>query len=362
MSKHYFSKLSVIIFLAAFLLVTSFSFVSCSQKEAIRTEFAFDTVCTVNAYEYGTKQLQDTLFARLQVLESLLSAHIPTSDISRINDLAGIAPVVVSEETLFVLKNAYDYAEKTNGAYDPTIGPLVSLWNIKEKQQKYYELLGNADVLEVQDSLVPSTEEITKVLPLVDYTKLHLDFESKTAFLEEKGMKLDVGGIAKGYAADQLVQILRDSNVKQAIVDLGGNVFAMGSKKNGADYRIGIKNPKDPEIKTVVVLKIKNQTVVTSGVYERFFIENGIRYHHILNPKTGYPVQNDLLSYTIVGDSSLVADVLSTACFVLGNEKALELLSSESNFAGLSISNDMTMSVTLNMLQLIDEISEDVIQ
>jgi thiamine biosynthesis lipoprotein len=172
---------------------------------------------------------------------------------------------------------------------------------------------------------VPEQAEIDALLPLVDYRDIQYDMEERTIFLPKKGMKLDFGAIAKGYAADELIKIITTANVKRAIIDLGGNVYVWGKKPDGTKWRVGIKNPLDPEGEPVIRLEIDTNTVVTSGAYERFFTADGIRYHHILDPKTGYPAESGILSSTIISKSSTAADALSTSVFVLGKEKARAL-------------------------------------
>ncbi len=281
---------------------------ACTKKEALpsRTEMIFGTVCTINLFESGTEQLYGTLFARLRALEDTLSANIGTSEISRINDAAGQNPVQVSAETLFVLTEAEKYARLTGGAFDPTIGPLVKLWDIGGDHPH-----------------LPTQAEIDAVLPLINYEDMVIDSAAGTVFLKKAGMKLDVGGIAKGYAADEMVRIMREQNVPRALIDLGGNIYALGDKAKGTPWRIGIKDPFNPLSGPAVRLDVTDKTVVTSGVYERFFDRGGVHYHHIFDPQTGYPVWNQLMSATVITPSSTAADALSTALFVMGHEKGI---------------------------------------
>lgn len=292
--------LSVLIITSIFITST---FTSCKIKEAARTEPALGTVCTINAYDDGTKRLYDELFERLNNIEKTFSVNISTSEISRINESAGVSSVEVTDDVLYVLKEAIKYAEISDGAFDPTIGPLVKLWGINTDHAR-----------------VPGQNEIDNALPLVNYKNVKV--EGHKVFLTEKNMSLDLGGIAKGYAADEMVKILNAHKAKQAVIDLGGNIYVYGSKKDKSPWKVGIKNPDDDEGSPALILTLdKGTSVVTSGVYERFFIKDGVRYHHILNTKTGYPAVSGNLSSTIISTSSIQADALSTISFILGVEK-----------------------------------------
>ena len=283
--------------------------VSCAKKnEPARAEYVLGTLCTVNLFEDGTDTLYDALFSRLRQLDDNFSTTNPKSFVSAVNAAAGKHPVFVGKDVFTVLKKALEIAELTDGAFDPTIGPLVTLWGIN-----------------TEHTHVPSQAELSKVLALIDYKKIILNEHNTTAFLSSENMALDLGGIAKGYAADELVKILRSHAVKRAIIDLGGNVYVFGKKIDGKPWNVGIKNPEAPSGEPLLALRIPEKSVVTSGVYERFFEQNGIRYHHILSGKTGFPVQNGLRSVTVISASSMTADALSTGCFVLGKEKGLAL-------------------------------------
>ncbi len=299
-----------------FILIVIYSLfiVSCSKIETSmqpQTKLALGTVCTVNLFEDGTQDLYDEIFERVKEIEELMSARISTSEVSRINTHADIKPLIVSEDTFAVIKMSLDFAHKTNGAFNPAIGPLVGLWGIGTQFAK-----------------IPKDIEIQEAIKNSNYKNIVLnshDSENSIVLLGEK-MSLDLGGVAKGYATDQIVEILEKYGVKSAIIDLGGNIFAYGKKENNAPWRIGIKNPFDSEGQPIIAVEVKNESVVTSGVYERFFEQDGIRYHHLLDSKTGYPVDNALMSVTIVHESSTIADILSTAVFALGADDGIKLL------------------------------------
>ena len=301
---------------ALLIIIFSICFASCERAADPRTEALMGTVCTVNAYDDGTKSLYDELFARLHEIDETFSVTIDSSEISAINKAAGERSVSVSSDTAYVVKAALSFAELTGGAFDPTVGPLVKLWGINTDHAR-----------------VPEKSEIDAVLPLINWRDVSVT-DDNTVMLKRRGMALDLGGIVKGYAADELTKILKARKVRRAIVDLGGNIFVYGKKKDGSPWRVGIKDPNDPEGVPAIVLNVANSTIVTSGVYERFFTENGVRYHHILDVKTGYPAASGLLSSTIVCESSMAADALSTSVFVLGKESGMELLHRIQSSAG----------------------------
>ena len=284
------------------------------KKEAMppQTQLHLGTVCTINLFDQGSTELYGQMFQKLKGIEQAFSVNLSDSAVSQINQSAGIAPVVVPQEVIYVLQEALRIAERTGGAFDPTIGPLVDLWDIGG-----------------DNSQVPSQEAIDHARSLVDYRLVELNLEQGTVYLPKQGMALDLGGIAKGYAADELVAMVQEAGLKRGLFDLGGNIYAFGTKADGSTWRVGVKDPAQPGGSPALALAVQDRSVVTSGMYERFFEQEGIRYHHILNPATGYPVWNDIQSVTIVSKSSLLADALSTSVFVLGREKGLALLESE---------------------------------
>lgn len=284
------------------------------KKEAMppQSQLHLGTVCTINLFDQGSTELYGQMFQKLKGIEQAFSVNLSDSAVSQINQSAGIAPVIVPQEVIYVLQEALRIAERTGGAFDPTIGPLVDLWDIGG-----------------DNSQVPSQQAIDHARSLVDWRLVEIDSQRGTVYLPKQGMALDLGGIAKGYAADELVAIAQEAGIQQALFDLGGNIYAFGTKADGTPWRVGVKDPAQPGGSPALALAVQDRSVVTSGMYERFFEQEGIRYHHILNPATGYPVWNDIQSVTIVSKSSLLADALSTSVFVLGREKGLALLESE---------------------------------
>ena len=284
--------------------VQSLLVISCNKDdmERERTESVIGTVCTVNAFGDGSKILYDEIFTRLHQIDSEFSLNIDTSDVCRINACAGKTKVSVCHDVFYVVQKSLYYAELSKGAFDPTIGPVVKLWNI------------NSD-----NPYVPEKSELDDIMPLVNYRNVILDDKDSSVFLTEKGMCLDLGAIAKGYAADEIAVILDKYKVRQAVIDLGGNIYVYGIKKDKSMWNVGIKDPYQTRGDPALVLSCaKDKSIVTSGIYERFFERDGNFYHHILDTSTGYPYKTDIMSSTIIASSSLDADALSTISFILG--------------------------------------------
>ena len=267
------------------------------------TIFALGTTCTVQLYGEEHEDLIEPIFDLIREVEDKMSVRAEGTEASRINEHAGEEPVRVSDDTFTVVERAKHYSALSDGRFDLTIEPLVSLWSIGSEDQR-----------------VPSEDEIARAADKVDYRKVRLDEEESTVFLEEKGMGLDLGGIAKGYAADISVDYLRDHGVEYGIINFGGNVFAFGKKYGKNEWRIGIQSPDRQRGDYVGVAELVNRAVVTSGKYERYFEQDGVRYHHILSTEDGYPVRNSLASVTVITGRALDADALSTALFTLGLE------------------------------------------
>jgi thiamine biosynthesis lipoprotein len=295
-------------------------FAACGARTAFpppETEYVLGTACRIHLYEDGKPALYREVFARLREIEERLSARLPGSELSAVNAGAGKFSVSAGPEFLFVLESALLFAEQSGGAFDPAIGPLVRLWNIQ----------GEDGEDGAARKTPPETDEIEAALDLVNWRDVVIDRARGTVFLRREGMALDLGGIAKGYAADEIARLLAGRQVKRAIIDLGGNIYLFGAKADGVPWRVGIQHPRAERGAIFGTLEVSaNRSVVTSGVYERFFEAEGRRYHHILSTRDGRPVENGLLSVTIAAASSMEADALSTAVFALGAERGGELL------------------------------------
>ena len=295
-----------------------------------RTEIALSTICSITLFEWGQPQIYDEIFARLREIESRMSFFIEGSYVSRINRAAGIEPVQVSSDVFFVIERAVYHAGLSGGAFDPTVGPLVALWDIGGQS------LPN----------VPSQEEIDRVLPLVNWRNVELDRENKTVFLKKPGMALDLGAIAKGFAADEAAAIIRSALIPQAIIDLGGDVKLVGQRADRNYWRIGIQCPFGRRGEFFGILQTPEKAVTTSGIYERYFVYGGVHYHHLLCPLLGRPAATGLLSVSIISDTALDADAISTAAFVLGYEKGRALVEFIDETEAIFVFEDLTVRLT----------------
>ena len=295
-----------------------------------RTEFALSTVCTVTLFDQANHDVYDDIFRRIREIESRMSLFLPNSDISRINAAAGIAPVQVYDDVFKVIERAVQIAEYSGGAFDPTIGPLMALWDIMGRNPS-----------------VPSQAEINAVLPLVNWRNITLDREERTVFLTLPGMALDLGAIAKGYAVDEALAIIRAARLERAIINLGGYIITHGTRPDGTPWRIGLQAPHE-ELRTALgIIRGRDMTVVTSGIYERYFLYNGVHYHHLISPFDGRPARTGILSATVVSSgASMDADALSTAIFVMGYEKGRALVEQLEGVEAVFVFEDRSVRAT----------------
>lgn len=272
------------------------------NKKVSKDIFAMDTYMTVTAYGKNAENGVNKAVDEINRLETVLSAEKQESDIYKLNETGS---GTLSTDTKNIVSKALEINKTTNGAFDISIYPLMVKWGFTT--QKYN---------------VPSKNEISKLLKDVDSSKIIFDEKSGNIKLKEN-MKIDLGGIAKGYTSNRVMQIFKECGVKSGLVSLGGNVQALGTKTDGTAWQIAIENP-DKSSDYIGVVSVKDKAVITSGGYERYFEKNGKTYHHILDPETGYPAESGLKSVTIVSDDGTLADALSTSLFVMGKEKALD--------------------------------------
>jgi thiamine biosynthesis lipoprotein len=275
-------------------------------------EKSFQALGTLNDIKiYGCRDglVLDEAVSRVRQIEQRMSAFIEESDVSRINRNAGEKLVEIHPETASLIKKSITFSILTDGAFDITVRPLVELWGIGRKRNE-----------------IPSKDSIDTAKRLVDYRKILLDEKTSMAGLREKGQAIDLGGIAKGYAAEEVKRVLAENGATSALINLGGNILTIGKQPDGQPWQIGIQNPVLPTGKYLGILSAADKTIVTSGSNERFFITNGKRYHHILDPRTGEPSQSGLLSITAVCGASADADALTTSIFVLGPENGMKLV------------------------------------
>jgi thiamine biosynthesis lipoprotein len=275
-------------------------------------------VITLTAYTEDGQILKDAM-EECGRYEQMLSRTIEGSDVWRINHANG-KPVEVSEDTAAILRCAAEISENSSGAFDITIAPASTMWDFTSRKAE-----------------LPDTEALAAAAALVDYSKVQL--EGNTVTLPE-GMMIDLGGIAKGYIADKVKAYLEERGVEHAILSFGGNIVAIGKKPDGKDWKVGIQDIDKPTGEYMLVVANRGGSTVTSGIYERGFEVDGVRYHHLLNPKTGWPEQNKLASVTILSESSMEGDALATAAFILGKGKGLELIESLPGIEAVFIERD----------------------
>lgn len=306
------------------MLTSIFFFSACTPVEKTSESFALDTICTQQVR--GAKA--DAAINAVNEMLTRITRELSVNEGSyyyAINEGAQ-QPVEVSTEAAALVSEALRIADETGGAFDPTIGPVSRLWNISEEPR------------------VPSADEIAAALPLVNYKDVTV--EENTVTLAKSGMLLDLGGIAKGLAADLAIQIYEQYGIDSAIVNLGGNVYVYGEREGGGAYRIGLRDPLGAQSHYAAVISVQNTSVVTSGVYERFFESGGKTYHHLFDPKTGYPTDNALLAVTVVCKSSTEADALSTALFVMGLKKGLAFAEQRDGVEAVFFTEDKEIYVT----------------
>ena len=300
MKKSYFRFGGVLLFVLCIAMLTACQN-SDENKKVSKDIFAMDTYMTVTAYGKNAENGVNKAVDEINRLETVLSAEKKESDIYKLNETGS---GTLSTDTKDIVSKALEINKTTNGAFDISIYPLMVKWGFTT--QKYN---------------VPSKNEISKLLKNVDSSKIIFDEKSGSIKLKEN-MKIDLGGIAKGYTSSRVMQIFKECGVTSGLVSLGGNVQALGTKTDGTAWQIAIENP-DKSSDYIGVVSVKDKAVITSGGYERYFEKNGKTYHHILDPETGYPAESGLKSVTIVSDDGTLADALSTSLFVMGKEKAL---------------------------------------
>ncbi len=297
----------------------------CEEKKDLpkQTEIGFylDTVITLTAYIEDGQILKDAM-AECGRYERLLSRTIEGSDVWRINHAEGKS-VKVSDDTIAILQCAIRISDLSGGAFDVTIAPVSTIWDFTS---------GSA--------VLPDADRIANAVQLVDYTKLEL--KGNTVLLPS-GMMIDLGGIAKGYIADRVKAYLEEHGVKHAILSFGGNIVAIGCKPDGSAWKVGIQDIDKPTGESMLISTNTGGSTVTSGIYERGFDLDGVRYHHLLSAETGWPVQNELASVTILSESSMEGDALSTAAFVLGAENGMKLIESLNGIEAVFIARDRTV-------------------
>lgn len=289
--KIFITLIAFVLVVAGFCLYMSFNTVTSV------TDYAMNTQITVTAKGRNSKKAVEAAVKEIKRLDRLMSVSNPESDISKINSAPALTHVKVSEEVYSLIEFSLDISSKTEGAFDITVNPLSKLWGFDKNELS-----------------IPSEADIKDALGLVDYRNVVLDPHNKSVMLNCDGMSISLGAVAKGYAADRVVSVLKEYKIKDAIVDLGGNVYVLGK-----DKKVGIQTPFAQRGEYFKACKVSDTSVVTAGSYERYFEQDGAMYHHIIDPENGYPAQKDLDSCTVICENSALADALSTATFVRGS-------------------------------------------
>ncbi|MBO7710513.1 MAG: FAD:protein FMN transferase [Lachnospiraceae bacterium] len=289
---------------------------------AERTGFFFDTVITISLYDTGDEAILDECFEKMAWYESILSRTREGSDVWNIDHSKG-KTVTVNDDTIDLIERSLAWCEASDGALDITIAPVVDLWDFHEDSERQ----------------VPDADTLSKAAALVDYRQVAIDGNEVTLADPEAG--IDLGAIAKGYISDRVRDIILENGCKSALINLGGNVLAVGKKPDGKDFNIGIRRPfGESAYDLIQVVPASDMSVITSGTYERYFEKDGVIYHHILDPETGYPVENGLTSVTILSADGTDGDALSTTCFALGLEDGMDLIESLDGIEAMMIDED----------------------
>lgn len=300
-----------------------------TAKPYNETQFLMDTIIEITAYGSNKEAAVKEAFKEFKRIQAISDHFNPESQVSEINRMAGVAPVHVDHDLVVMIMDSIEISKKTDGAFDISLGPLSELWGIGHK-----------------DNFVPTQEEIDKVLLLVDYRQIQIDGDNDTVFLKQKGMKLDLGGVAKDYAINRAVKALKAQGITSALVNAGGDIQVIGTKPDGKPWRIGVQDPRNSE-KVIAKVTLSDWNMLqTSGDYQRYFIKDGIRYSHILNPKTGRQPA-EVASVTLVYNSSdIQGDIASSGFLVLGLDRGMKALQNFPGAEAIFVTTDGKVVVT----------------
>ncbi|TKB89784.1 MAG: FAD:protein FMN transferase [Nitrospira sp.] len=312
------------------------SFASCAEVSPSplpivvkRTQMHMGTLVTITAVspdqDVGNRAMQ-VAFDEIKRLEQLLSTWRSDSELSRVNQEAGRRPVQVSSETLELVTRSLELGRLTLGGFNIALGPAIEAWSVIERQR------------------IPDERELQQLKPLVDWTRIQVNKEARTIYLPHTGMRIDVGGIGKGYAADRAVAEMKRVGVMGGVVALSGDIKAFGVLPDGKGFPVGIKHPRREE-ELIAMIDLNDEAVSTAGDYERFFERDGVRYHHILDPHTLQPART-CQSVTVIAKEGTVADGLDTGIFVLGPEQGMALVERLPGVEAIIIDQEGTITVS----------------
>ncbi|MFC0905992.1 FAD:protein FMN transferase [Clostridium sp. MT-14] len=326
---------NIVITITTLISVIIYAFIIHNKKTyIIKNSYVLGTIVHIQIFGNRSEQLAEKALEKLRDIDDKMSVFKDYSEISKINRNAGLSPQIISSDTYFVIKKAVEYAELSGGSFDPTIGPLTSLWNIGTEHER-----------------IPQKDEIDKKLSLVNYKDIILDEGTRSIKLKYKNQSIDVGGIAKGFAADTVKGLLSKHHVKSALIDLGGNIFALGRKCSGDLWSIGIQNPFKHRGEYIGIVNVKDKSLVTSGNYQRYFMNSGKKFHHILDPKTGYPSESSIVSASIISDNSIDGDGLSTGIYIMDVHKSMDLIESLPGIDAILITNAKKVYITSGIVE-----------
>lgn len=315
---------------AALAVILALTGCSAQPEKYTRDFYAMNTVMSLTAYGENAPEALDNTVERINALERSLSVTIPESDISRLNSAAG-EPVSVGEDALAIITKSLEISQKTGGALDITVYPVLREWGFTTGEYS-----------------VPTADELASLLDHVDYSQVQVSGNEVTL---PEGFSVDLGALAKGYASDCANEMLRNSGVTSGILNLGGNVCAIGTKPDGKPWNVAVASPFEGE-DYAGILTAEDKFVITSGKYERYFTgEDGRNYHHIIDPETGFPTENGLAAVTIIGGSGIECDALSTALLVMGEDRAREFWQNNGGFDMLLVTDDRRLVITPGISQ-----------
>lgn len=334
----------ILIFIVALSTIGCSPMTFLSPKPYKETQFVMDTIIEITVYGSNSEVAVEAAFDEFKRIQKISDRFNPNSQISEINRMAGISPVKVSPDLIKMINDSGDVSRKTDGAFDVSIGAFTELWGIGHK-----------------DDFVPTQAEINQVLPLVDYRMIQVNISNDTVYLPKIGMKLDLGGVAKDYALNKAIEIIKGYGIKSALLNAGGDIQVIGKRPDGSPWRIGVQDPRNSEGVIAKVTLSPWNMLQTSGDYQRFFIKNGVRYAHILNPQNGrQPIE--IASVTLVYKDSDVyntGDIASSGFLVLGLDKSMEVLKKFPGVEAIFVTTDGKVVVTPGLKDNIDYQTED---
>ena len=304
------------------------------SSEYLESEiFCMGTNIIQRVYGFNARKTIKEVENEMKRLEALMNFYKDSSEIGILNSYGFEKEVKLSRDVFYIIKKAKYFSEISQGAFDISLAPVIELWGVFTKHER-----------------VPLEKEIKEKISLVSYNNLILNEGENTVKFSKENMKIDLGGIAKGYAADRATQIYKQNNVNAAFINLGGNVMVFGEKPDNSDWSVGVQEPFKSRGEIIGVANITNESVVTSGNYVRYFEDKGLKYHHIIDPRTGYPADSNLMSVTVISQNSMEGDALSTAAFVLGDKEGMQLIKNYGAKA-IFITKDKKVKITSNMRQ-----------